>query len=430
MKLTIHRGTNQIGGCVTEIEHNGYRVFIDFGEQLPGAPVSELPAIEGLTCGDCSKSALFISHYHSDHIGKIGDTSQNLYLYMGKTACEIYKKLEQKLTHIQDITKADKHKNIVKRISNIQTFTPLQEMKVGDITVTPLMTDHSAFDAYMFIIEAAGIRLLHTGDFRGHGFRSKGLISMLQKYAPHINYVISEGTNIRRPDVATQSEQELQQDFENRFKQNKYNFVLMSSTNIDRIFSLYHAAKKAGRCFVCDTYQTEILKTVSASHKSYTAFYDIDYTQTENYAGRFFSLKKAYNNTYSFLFPERLKEYLRKYGFCMLIRANEAFKPILAEYDANIYYSMWNGYLDSRKQAFNPKLHSFLSPYDIEYMHTSGHADTATLQAIFETLKPSGGIIPIHTEAPEIFQTLFGTIAPIIILHDGEALPLPLINAK
>ena len=36
MKLTIHRGTNQIGGCITEIESRGYNVFIDFGEQLPG----------------------------------------------------------------------------------------------------------------------------------------------------------------------------------------------------------------------------------------------------------------------------------------------------------------------------------------------------------------------------------------------------------
>ena len=36
MKLIIHRGTKQIGGCVTEIEHNGYKVFIDYGEQLPG----------------------------------------------------------------------------------------------------------------------------------------------------------------------------------------------------------------------------------------------------------------------------------------------------------------------------------------------------------------------------------------------------------
>ena len=35
MKITIHRGTNQIGGCIAEIKSCGYKVFIDFGEQLP-----------------------------------------------------------------------------------------------------------------------------------------------------------------------------------------------------------------------------------------------------------------------------------------------------------------------------------------------------------------------------------------------------------
>ena len=43
MTITIHRGTNQIGGCVTEYEANGLRLFVDFGEQLPGAPVSAQP---------------------------------------------------------------------------------------------------------------------------------------------------------------------------------------------------------------------------------------------------------------------------------------------------------------------------------------------------------------------------------------------------
>ena len=74
MRITVHRGTKQIGGCVTEYESNGWRLFVDYGEQLPGAPMSDKHlAIEGLTCGDLSKSALLITHYHGDHIGKIAE---------------------------------------------------------------------------------------------------------------------------------------------------------------------------------------------------------------------------------------------------------------------------------------------------------------------------------------------------------------------
>ena len=271
MKITIHRGTNQIGGCVTEIESNGYKVFIDFGEQLPGAENKDdqLTQIDGLTCGDVSKSALFITHYHGDHIGKICDTVLNLPIYIGETALKIYKCLEKRLSYIPVREEAEKHRNILKRLKAINTFNALQEIKVGKIKVTPLFIDHSAFDAYMFIVEADNKRVLNTGDFRGHGFYSKVLFPMLQKYAQNIDYIISEGLNIERPDAVLQTEQELKKDFEEQFKKNKYNFVMVSSTNIDRVFALYHATKMAKRCFVCDSYQTKILKIVSESHKKY-----------------------------------------------------------------------------------------------------------------------------------------------------------------
>lgn len=62
MRITVHRGSNQIGGCVTEYESNGWKLFVDYGEQLPGAPMSDKKLeIDGLTCGDLQKSALLIA---------------------------------------------------------------------------------------------------------------------------------------------------------------------------------------------------------------------------------------------------------------------------------------------------------------------------------------------------------------------------------
>jgi len=422
MNLTIHRGTNQIGGCITEIESEGYKIFIDFGEQLPGTKNNELPPIDGLTCGDVSKSALFITHYHGDHIGKVCDTVADLPIYVGKTALEIYQCLENRLSHIPNPEESEKHKRILERIKTINAFEKLQEIKIGGISVTPLFVDHSAFDAYMFIVEADNKRILHTGDFRGHGFKSKGLIPTLKIYAKNIDYIISEGTNSQRPNATMQTEHELQKDFESQFRKTKFNFILVSSTNIDRIFALYHASKNAKRCFVCDGYQANILKIVSKNHKQYSSFYDIDYDQITKSEGRFFKLNRQGRNPYSF--NGKLKPYLEKYGFCMLIRSTDTFKPLLDEYvkfdDTKIYYSMWNGYLDRKKPAFNELLNNFLKPYKIEYKHTSGHADLDTLKTVFETVKPKCGIIPIHTEAPEKFQELFHEQATIIPLHDGE----------
>ena len=36
MKIVIHRGTNQIGGCLTEIiSYRGTKILIDIGANLP-----------------------------------------------------------------------------------------------------------------------------------------------------------------------------------------------------------------------------------------------------------------------------------------------------------------------------------------------------------------------------------------------------------
>lgn len=83
MKITIHRGTDQIGGCVTEYEYQGWKLFVDYGEQLPGYPKTYPLEIEGLTKGDLTKSALLITHYYGDHIGCIKDLPNEIPLYIG-----------------------------------------------------------------------------------------------------------------------------------------------------------------------------------------------------------------------------------------------------------------------------------------------------------------------------------------------------------
>ena len=84
MTITIHRGSHQIGGCVTEYESDGWRLFVDYGEELPGGLQSGALEVEGLTKGDLSKSALLITHYHGDHIGRITELPEDLYGQGGK----------------------------------------------------------------------------------------------------------------------------------------------------------------------------------------------------------------------------------------------------------------------------------------------------------------------------------------------------------
>ena len=394
MNLTIHRGAKQIGGCVTEIETEKTKVFIDLGADLDKDKEKAVSKVEinGLTKGSAENSYLLLTHYHGDHIGRITQALPEVEIYMGKTAKEIHIALLKKLAKTTEW-------EIFKKI---KTFSPGEPFFLGDIKITPLMIDHSAFDAYSFVIENNGIRVLYTGDFRLHGPR--GRIDVFKYHAKNINCMVCEGTNVLKSSIA-KTEFELGQEAKELFKKYKYVFILCSTTNIDRIFTFYNAYNnvfKGKRPFICDKYQNEILKTVSEKHGEISRFYNYEKNETN-----------------------------ARNGYCGLIRSNKMFKEMLEKHFAKhpsddeslIIYSMWDGYLDEKNEKANSEdLINFLKPYSSKCKHllTSGHADVKDLKKVEEIIKPKY-VIPIHTDYPERFKDIFTNAK---ILADGQAVEL------
>lgn len=387
MKIIIHRGTHQIGGCVTEISTDNSKVFIDFGSDLPNSLNADLPKmIKGLTVDDNTERALFLTHYHGDHVGRLNDIKTDIPIYMGKTAKELFKNYAVRI-------KID----IAKKIDEIHTFSPLEKITVGDIIVTPLMIDHSAFDAYMFIVEADGRRVLHTGDFRMHGFRGSKTLPMLKKYAESTDCIICETTNLSREDVKLITERDLQNEARQILKENKYVFVLCSSTNIDRIGAFYHANPK-GKLFICDKYQKKQLETVSKNHKQKSSFYDFNHVLS---------------------YGTNIDELMEQRGFCMIIRQGKMCEKVLKKYKgrSKVIYSMWSGYL--KGESKNDELVNFLKDYELTFLHSSGHASVSDLVKLYDTINPKIGLIPIHGETPEKFLQ-FLPKDKLLLLNDGE----------
>jgi ribonuclease J len=391
VSITVHRGTHQIGGCVTEISTPDARVFIDVGADLPSEAQMEPLDIEGLTCGNASKSAVFFTHYHADHVGRIGEIMPDIPMYMGATA---------KAIQINVVKRTQKY--LLPVFGRIETFSALDEIRAGDISITPLMIDHSAFDAYMFVVEACGKRILHTGDFRTHGMRGAKTFKMLSFYARDIDYIICEGTVLSRSPECRMTERELQGEACKSMLNNRYVFALCSSTNIDRIGAFYHA-NPSGRMFVCDEYQKSQLDLVRGEHAQKSDFYDFRDI---------------------FTYAPNLDGHMREGGFCMLVRQGGFFKSVIDRFkdEALLIYSMWAGYLDDEK-AKNQSLVDFIAPYRRKILHTSGHSSSKDLAELYRTVNPKEGLIPIHSDAPEAFRTLIPE-GNIIILQDKEVLPL------
>jgi len=397
MTLTIHRGTNQIGGCITEIATETTKIFIDLGHNLPKGdkPVVDEYAckeeIEKLTenCG-----AIFYSHYHGDHIDLYKYVPQNIPQYIGETAKQVMmckSKRLAKLPQKTNVTEKD-----VEKLESFKTFKAKDNIRIGDISVTPYFVSHSACDSYMFVVEANGKSVLHTGDFREHGYLGKGLIPTIEKYITKrgIDVLITEGTMLSRLQEKVKHENDLKIKATALLKKYKYSFVLCSSTDIDRLATFHAASKKCGKSLLCDNYQKEVLEIFANSATS-----------------ELFKFDNAYFYKHG---NEKQFKLLKNKGFCMLIRSTkiEMIKELLEhlpQEETLLIYSMWDGYINEKvKNGENP-VQAYLDIWNLfdnkEKIHTSGHATAETLTKVCQSVNPRKAIIPIHSEhAADIFK--------------------------
>lgn len=196
MSEVITYRENQIGGCVTVItaEEGGHthRIMIDYGSSLDGSDNKD----DFFDLWENNPpEAVFFTHYHGDHVGRLLEIPEDVPIYMGDTARKVMIDIQEALTKIED-EEAEIHKKMLKLLMDderVKTFKWngkfFDHIKLPGFKVEPYSVDHSAYDAYMFLIEATDASksngkkvILHTGDFRGHGRRGNKTLDVIKWY--------------------------------------------------------------------------------------------------------------------------------------------------------------------------------------------------------------------------------------------------------
>jgi ribonuclease J len=398
MNVLIHRGSNEIGGTCIELSTETTAILLDLG--LPLSKDSKIIDVANLR-----PDAVLISHPHQDHFGLIDFLAPDVPVYIG----ELGKKL---IDATRVFLGKDLHANDFRHFKSWQSFA------VGDFTITPYLVDHSAVDAYGFLIEAEGKRVFYSGDFRAHGRKSKLFERMVSDPPRDIDLLFMEGTMMQRNNDEFPTEADVEQRiFETIKGQENISFLISSSQNIDRIVSAYRACLRAHKTLVIDIYTAwvlEQLKLVSGSTPN------MEWDQVKVYASHSHDEKLKAHPVFFGDFRRRVynyrvtKEelaasptdflYLGKMSHFKVIDLYRGEKPV------NVIYSQWKGYLSSSNDNYYGAEAVAAFQHDPQvnfvYAHTSGHATVEDLQKFAEALTPKM-LVPVHTECSEDFEKIF-----------------------
>jgi ribonuclease J len=412
MKVCIHRGTRQIGGTCVEIEASGSRIIVDLGLPLEAAEADPalVPDIAGLREDDPTLLAIVLSHGHRDHWGLVPKVRQDIQIVMGRAAERI---MRAAADFVPDAFAPNAWKYL-------ESGKPL---RIGPFVITPHLVDHSGFDAYALEIEADGRRLFYSGDLRGHGQKRELFDYMVRNPPRNIDVMLMEGSSLGRLDASEQfpTEKALERLFMERFQAtSRIALVACSAQNIDRIVTIYRAAKQTERTLIVDAYAAEVLKATGYDTipKPSTAFSKLAVFIPQRQRIHLVKKNIAFivNSYRGFrVWPEQLAEQaphsvmlFRPWMLGDLERAG-ALKG------ARVIWSQWQGYL---KEGSGARLKTYCESRSIpfEVIHTSGHASTRDLQRLAEAVNPKA-LVPIHTFEAERFPTLFDNA---VLRQDGQ----------
>ncbi|QWG18829.1 MBL fold metallo-hydrolase [Bradyrhizobium sediminis] len=409
MRIRIHRGTREIGGTCIELESAGARVLLDLGLPLNASDLAStpLPEVDGLGREDASLLAIVLSHGHRDHWGLVPKVGDRIPLVMGKVTESIIR------------AAADFVPDAI-ALHAAHYLEHGKRLDIGPFAITPRLVDHSGFDAYAMEVEAGGKRIFYSGDLRAHG-RKGGLFEALINHPPrNIDTMLMEGSSLGRlaEDQSFPSEADLEEIFVDRFKDTAgMALVACSAQNIDRVVTIYRAAKRTGRTLIVDAYAAEILKATDQDSIpkpvvgwSNLAVFIPQGQRVQLVKKNIASIVDSYRGFR--LWPEQLAEYAP--GSVMLFRGWMMRDLDRAEAlaGASVFWSQWDGYLGAGTPgaALQADCESRGIPFEV--IHTSGHASPGDLKRLAAAVAPKR-LIPIHTFEREKFPSLFENVTLI-----------------
>jgi ribonuclease J len=435
--LTFYGGVDEIGGNKILLQDRDTRVFFDFGMSFAMkkqfysppflSPKSEkslqelgiLPQITGVYKFDKSLpevDAVFISHGHLDHSAYLSFIKREIPVYCGETTRII-------LQALSEVRRA----NLEFSVSDIEfkTFRTGKKITVDNLEIEPFHVDHSVPGAYGFLIHTSNGTVVYTGDFRDHGAKpemTRDFVENAKKAEP--TAIVTEATNMTGATVSSEAEVE-----------GKLNSIVAGAdgivlaefaySDVDRLNSFFHVAKKNQRCLAVSLKQAYLLNalrkdkglTVPALddegilifRKSKKRYDKWEKQLIEQYEGQnkifdVFEVSKQQCKVVlavSFYDFDELVPLQPAAGSCYILSASEPFNE-----EMEIDY----------ERLVNWLRHYGLPQY---HVHVSGHIMPLRLKAALKEINAKR-IFPVHTESADLFARFMRDLSRVTLVEKAR----------
>ena len=424
-RITFLGGVREIGGNKIVIEDGPDRILFDFGPSFSPqferfyvnflaprstSPVKDLlefdllPRIEGLYSQEAlyksdlayrppEVHAVFVSHAHFDHAGHLELIDPTIPVHVNEGTKTILEAIESSGNNGYG-----EH--------DWRIYRPGDVVKVGRIEVRPFPVDHSIPHASGFLIRTSEGTIAYTGDFRAHGPRAQETLDFLAAAgAEKPEALIIEGTRAGPDPRKNFTEQGVREGVDG-ILESDHRLAIASCypRDVDRITTLYRAAREAERDLVISMKTAHLLRTLAP-------FLPKEAPQPGRSEG--LSVYKRTKRVYykwekEFLDDSIDAEFVRRQGRRLLLQLD---LPHFAEL-IDIRPESGSPYIHSMSEPFSEDdvddqvLHNWLDHFGLGFhqFHASGHCSGPELHQIGEEMR-ARTIFPIHTEHPEAFRS-------------------------
>jgi ribonuclease J len=343
--------------------------------------------------------AVFLSHGHLDHSAYLSFIKREIPVYCGETTQMI-------LQALGEIRRADLEFSVAD--IDFRSFRTGRKITIDNLEIEPFHVDHSVPGAYGFVIHTSSGAVVYTGDFRDHGAKpemTREFVEKAKEAQPAA--VVTEATNMTGATVSSEAEVE---DKLNRIVARADGVVLagFANSDVDRLNSFYHIAKKNNRCLAVSLKQAYLLNALRKDtglripdlnddamlifRKSKKKFDKWESQLIEQYTAQnkifdVFDISKQQCKiilAMSFYDFEELVSLQPTAGSCYILSSSEPFNE-----EMEIDYERLTNWLK----------HYGLPQYQV---HVSGHMMPLQLKAALKEINAER-TFPIHTEHADLF---------------------------